>query len=54
MQAMYAMVAQELKSMQLEDSHPYDYLNFYCLGKREEIPKEASQNFTDTNQVVAG
>lgn len=48
MQAMYATVAQELKSMQLEDSHPYDYLNFYCLGKREEIPKEASQ---DTNQV---
>ncbi|KAL8134788.1 phospholipase D delta [Apium graveolens] len=51
MQAMYSMVAQELKSAQLVDSHPCDYLNFYCLGNREEIPKEASQNSTDSNQV---
>lgn len=54
MQAMYATVAQELKSMQLTDSHPYDYLNFYCLGRREEIPKEVIEFFADTNQVVAG
>ncbi|KAG5534526.1 hypothetical protein RHGRI_022598 [Rhododendron griersonianum] len=31
---------QELKSMQLADSHLQDYLNFYCLGKREEMPEE--------------
>ncbi|KDP43703.1 hypothetical protein JCGZ_22330 [Jatropha curcas] len=36
MQMMYNIVAQEIKSMQLVDSHPKDYLNFYCLGKREE------------------
>lgn len=52
MQAMYSMVAQELKSVQLVDSHPCDYLNFYCLGNREELPKEASQNSTDSNQVL--
>ncbi|XWS45611.1 hypothetical protein CRYUN_Cryun15aG0151100 [Craigia yunnanensis] len=40
MQMMYDVVAQELKSMQFKDSHPQDYLNFYCLGKREEVSKE--------------
>ncbi|XP_038703693.1 phospholipase D delta-like [Tripterygium wilfordii] len=44
MQMMYDVVAWELKSMQLLDSHPQDYLNFYCVGKREEIPKEMSAN----------
>ncbi|XP_022739895.1 phospholipase D delta isoform X2 [Durio zibethinus] len=29
---MYDVVAQELKSNQIKDSHPQDYLNFYCLG----------------------
>lgn len=42
MQAMYEKIAQELKSMNLVDSHPQDYLNFYCIGKREEIPQELS------------
>ncbi|KAJ4965352.1 hypothetical protein NE237_017201 [Protea cynaroides] len=40
MQMMYEIIAQELKSMQLENSHPQDYLNFFCLGNREEIPDE--------------
>ncbi|KAA3461103.1 phospholipase D delta-like [Gossypium australe] len=40
MQMMYDVVAQELKSMQIKDSHPRDYLNFYCLGKREEVSQE--------------
>lgn len=35
MQMMYQVIARELKSMQLVDSHPLDYLNFYCLGNRE-------------------
>ncbi|CAB4282025.1 unnamed protein product [Prunus armeniaca] len=30
--------AKELKSMNLENVHPHDYLNFYCLGNREKIP----------------
>lgn len=42
MQMMYEIIAQELKSMHLESSHPQDYLNFYCLGNREALPKEGS------------
>ncbi|KAK3224413.1 hypothetical protein Dsin_011438 [Dipteronia sinensis] len=41
MQMMYSVVAQALKDMQMS-SHPQEYLNFYCLGNREEIPKDAS------------
>ncbi|RWR92386.1 C2/PLDc/PLD_C/PLDc_2 domain-containing protein [Cinnamomum micranthum f. kanehirae] len=46
-QMMYNIVAQELKSMDLKDSHPQDYLNFYCLGNREEPQKVINQS---TNQ----
>ncbi|KAI4327791.1 hypothetical protein L6164_020213 [Bauhinia variegata] len=42
MQMMYKVVAQQLKSMQLLHLHPQDYLNFYCLGNREEIQEETS------------
>lgn len=35
MQMMYDLIAGELKHMNLEDAHPQDYLNFYCLGNRE-------------------
>ena len=42
MQMMYEVVARELKSMQLDDVHPQDYLNFYCLGNREVFNEEAS------------
>lgn len=42
MQMMYKIVAQELKSMQLLDFHPQDYLNFYCLGKKEASSEELS------------
>uniref|UniRef100_A0A2P2JNB1 Phospholipase D n=1 Tax=Rhizophora mucronata TaxID=61149 RepID=A0A2P2JNB1_RHIMU len=42
MQMMYDIVAQELKSKQLQDSHPRDYLNFFCVGNREDIPLEMS------------
>ncbi|XP_051140725.1 phospholipase D delta-like [Andrographis paniculata] len=37
MQMMYQYIAKEIKSMKLLDSHPLDYLNFYCLGNREAI-----------------
>ncbi|XP_051123443.1 phospholipase D delta-like [Andrographis paniculata] len=36
MQMMYELIAQEIKSADLENAHPTDYLNFYCLGNREE------------------
>ncbi|GAB2289263.1 hypothetical protein Dimus_023568 [Dionaea muscipula] len=35
MEMMYSIIAGELKSMNLENAHPQDYLNFYCLGNRE-------------------
>ena len=40
MQMMYDIVAQELDIMQLVDSNLLDYLNFYCLGNREDISEE--------------
>ncbi|GAV78584.1 C2 domain-containing protein/PLDc domain-containing protein/PLD_C domain-containing protein [Cephalotus follicularis] len=43
MHMMYDIVVRELK-MQHVDADPRDYLNFYCLGNREEIPKEMSTN----------
>jgi phospholipase D1/2 len=42
MQMMYNVVANALKSMQLSDVHPQDYLNFYCLGNREHFNEESS------------
>ncbi|KAK9071459.1 hypothetical protein SSX86_010028 [Deinandra increscens subsp. villosa] len=46
MQMMYTVVAQAIKSMQL-NAHPQDYLNFYCLGKREDVPFNSNQSFAD-------
>ncbi|KAJ0251058.1 Phospholipase D delta [Hirschfeldia incana] len=39
MQMMYYVIARELKSVQ-SNAHPLDYLNFYCLGKREQLPDD--------------
>ena len=47
MQMMYDIVARELKDMQLGDSHPLHYLNFYCLGNREDIPEERLDDNAD-------
>ncbi|KAL2513673.1 Phospholipase D [Forsythia ovata] len=38
--------------MQLVDSHPLDYLNFYCLGNREEIPDTIAQSLGDADKIV--
>jgi phospholipase D1/2 len=49
---MYEVIAKELKSMNLENSHPQDYLNFYCLGNREQVPgsdKSCDQTVTVLN-----
>ncbi|TYH87534.1 hypothetical protein ES332_D01G123600v1 [Gossypium tomentosum] len=48
-QMMYGVVAQELKSMGIENSHPQDYLNFYCLGNREEVPKSSGPSSSQCN-----
>ena len=39
MQMMYDVIARELKAVE-SDAHPLDYLNFYCLGKRERFPDD--------------
>ncbi|KAK1440542.1 hypothetical protein QVD17_06371 [Tagetes erecta] len=46
MQMMYGVVTQAIKSMQL-NAHPQDYLNFYCLGKREDVPFKINQPLAD-------
>lgn len=51
MQMMYQYVAKEITSMQLEDSHPQDYLNFYCLGKREPITESLAKASEDAQKV---
>ena len=43
---MYNVVAKELKSMQLSDVRPQDYLNFYCLGNREHF-NENREHFNE-------
>ncbi|KAL7142093.1 hypothetical protein ABFS83_08G100000 [Erythranthe nasuta] len=43
-QMMYQIIAQELKSANFENAHPSDYLNFYCLGNREERHREESSS----------
>jgi hypothetical protein len=50
MQMMYDIVARELKAMHV-DSHPQHYLNFYCLGNREDISEESLGD--DANMVIA-
>lgn len=54
MKMMYGIIAQELKSSQLKDVHPSDYLNFYCLGNREELHGGSKPNPASSNgDVVA-
>lgn len=41
---MYDIIAQEIKAAQIA-AHPTDYLNFYCLGNREQcVEDEATAN----------
>ncbi|KAK9095846.1 hypothetical protein Sjap_021343 [Stephania japonica] len=43
MSMMYQIISQSLEKAGLSNErHPQDYLNFYCLGKREVGPKEGS------------
>ncbi|CAA0831106.1 Phospholipase D delta [Striga hermonthica] len=44
MQMMYEIIAREIKSARLMNAHPTDYLNFYCLGNREENAGESKGN----------
>ncbi|CAI9117016.1 OLC1v1018324C1 [Oldenlandia corymbosa var. corymbosa] len=53
MQMMYEIIAQELKSSQIENAHPTDYLNFYCLGNREEVRGESPSKVSSGTEVVS-
>ncbi|XP_073139972.1 phospholipase D delta-like [Henckelia pumila] len=44
MQMMYEIIAREIKSAELENARPTDYLNFYCLGNRDELTDESNAN----------
>ncbi|GJT33471.1 phospholipase D delta-like protein [Tanacetum coccineum] len=44
MQMMYEVIARELKNSNLENAHPQDYLNFYCLGNREQCDEHVSNS----------
>nr|GME10514.1 phospholipase D delta-like [Ipomoea batatas] len=50
MHMMYQVIAQEIKSMQLDEHHS-DYLNFYCLGNREDVPSSVSQSISGKDNV---
>ncbi|KAG8377997.1 hypothetical protein BUALT_Bualt08G0092100 [Buddleja alternifolia] len=44
MQMMYEIIAREIKTARLQNAHPTDYLNFYCLGNREQPEQERNAN----------
>lgn len=49
MEMMYRIIATELNKMQMTDVNPEEYLNFYCLGNREEIPEDMQTEAEQTN-----
>ncbi|KAL5557797.1 hypothetical protein UlMin_034008 [Ulmus minor] len=53
MHMMYEIIARELKSMNIENSHPQDYLNFYCLGNREQLPKETYSSPSKNGETIS-
>lgn len=56
MEMMYTIIAQELERAGLSnDYQPQDYLNFYCLGKREAGSSgetTPTKNATESNALV--
>ncbi|GJM99412.1 hypothetical protein PR202_ga16507 [Eleusine coracana subsp. coracana] len=55
MEMMYRIIAEELKAMNIEDAHPQDYLNFFCLGNREEpLSNGSPESDKSTDKSAAG
>ncbi|CAN8320846.1 unnamed protein product [Cochlearia groenlandica] len=52
MQMMYEIIAREIRAMNLENVTPQDYLNFYCLGNREELPSD-EKNSSNSGEIVS-
>ncbi|KAK4351789.1 hypothetical protein RND71_027307 [Anisodus tanguticus] len=53
MKMMYGIIAQALKSSELQDVHLSDYLNFYCLGNREELCGESKSNHASNGDLIS-
>lgn len=51
MRMMYKLIGRELKDAGMTSAHPTHYLNFYCLGNREE-GQAASQVPQGTDPVL--
>lgn len=49
MSMMYKIVADALRKEGLHETHPQEYLNFYCLGKRE-INSDAPPTVSHSNE----
>ncbi|KAG0544686.1 hypothetical protein BDA96_02G297600 [Sorghum bicolor] len=55
MEMMYKIIADELKAMDIKDMQLEDYLNFFCLGNREEPPSNGSpESEKSTDKSAAG
>lgn len=55
MSMMYKIIADALRKEGLDDARPQDYLNFYCLGKREvtaEVPAPTSHSNENSPMVT--
>ncbi|KAL8514835.1 hypothetical protein ACS0TY_013795 [Phlomoides rotata] len=54
MQMMYELIAKEIKSAKLQNVHPTDYLNFYCLANREEHVEESQNCWQESGSQKSG
>ncbi|CAN6222926.1 unnamed protein product [Urochloa humidicola] len=52
MSLMYKIVADALRKEGLNERHPQDYLNFYCLGKREVLSDVLATNNSNENSAL--
>ncbi|KAL5198262.1 hypothetical protein ABZP36_001774 [Zizania latifolia] len=52
MSMMYKIVAEALQKEGLQNTHPQDYLNFYCLGKREASSDVCTTSHSNENSSL--
>ncbi|KAF8690625.1 hypothetical protein HU200_040996 [Digitaria exilis] len=52
MSMMYKIVADALRKEGLHERHPQEYLNFYCLGKREVLSDVSTMNNCNDNSTL--
>lgn len=52
MSMMYKIVADALRKEGLNERHPQEYLNFYCLGKREVLTDVSTTSNSNDNSAL--